>query len=38
MPGAVPPGAGWEMLRLLDAMRTASDFFCDSMDQVHLEH
>lgn len=30
-------GAGWETPRLLDAMRTAPDFFFESMGQVHLE-
>ncbi|GGU65451.1 monooxygenase [Streptomyces albospinus] len=30
-------GAGWEVPRLLRAMRTASDFFFDSMGQVHLD-
>jgi 2-polyprenyl-6-methoxyphenol hydroxylase-like FAD-dependent oxidoreductase len=30
-------GVGWETPRLLDAMRTAPDFFFDSMGQVHLE-
>jgi 2-polyprenyl-6-methoxyphenol hydroxylase-like FAD-dependent oxidoreductase len=31
-------GLGWEVPRLVDAMRTADDFFFDSMGQVHLEH
>ncbi len=31
-------GAGWEAPRLLAAMRTAPDFFFDSMGQVHLDH
>ncbi|MFI9274344.1 FAD-dependent monooxygenase [Kitasatospora sp. NPDC052896] len=31
-------GAGWEVPRLLRAMRTASDFFFDSMGQVRLDH
>lgn len=31
-------GVGWETPRLLRAMRTASDFFFDSMGQVRLEH
>ncbi|MCQ4042652.1 FAD-dependent monooxygenase [Streptantibioticus rubrisoli] len=30
--------AGWEVPRLLRAMRTASDFFFDTMGQVHLDH
>ncbi|MBV9793931.1 MAG: FAD-dependent monooxygenase [Actinobacteria bacterium] len=30
-------GAGWETGRLLTAMRSASDFFFDSMGQVHLD-
>jgi 2-polyprenyl-6-methoxyphenol hydroxylase-like FAD-dependent oxidoreductase len=30
--------AGWETPRLLAAMRTAPDFFFDSMGQVHLDH
>jgi 2-polyprenyl-6-methoxyphenol hydroxylase-like FAD-dependent oxidoreductase len=30
--------AGWETPRLLTAMRSASDFFFDSMGQVHLDH
>ncbi|MET8681258.1 FAD-dependent oxidoreductase [Streptomyces sp. NPDC004647] len=30
--------AGWEVPRLLRAMRTASDFFFDSMGQVRLDH
>ncbi len=29
-------GAGWEVPRLLSAMRDASDFFFDSMGQVHM--
>jgi 2-polyprenyl-6-methoxyphenol hydroxylase-like FAD-dependent oxidoreductase len=31
-------GVGWEAPRLLAAMRTAPDFFFDSMGQVHLDH
>ncbi|MEU9121138.1 FAD-dependent monooxygenase [Streptomyces sp. NPDC048506] len=31
-------GAGWEVPRLLRAMRTAPDFFFDSMGQVRLDH
>jgi 2-polyprenyl-6-methoxyphenol hydroxylase-like FAD-dependent oxidoreductase len=31
-------GAGWEAPRLLAAMRTAPDFFFDSIGQVHLDH
>ncbi|HYY20073.1 MAG TPA: FAD-dependent oxidoreductase, partial [Streptosporangiaceae bacterium] len=31
-------GVGWEAPRLLAAMRTASDFFFDSMGQVHMDH
>jgi 2-polyprenyl-6-methoxyphenol hydroxylase-like FAD-dependent oxidoreductase len=31
-------GAGWETSRLLAAMRTAPDFFFDSMGQVRLDH
>ena len=31
-------GVGWEAPRLLTAMRDASDFFFDSMGQVHLDH
>ncbi|MFE2145861.1 FAD-dependent monooxygenase [Streptomyces sp. NPDC059456] len=31
-------GAGWETPRLLRAMRTAPDFFFDSMGQVRLDH
>jgi 2-polyprenyl-6-methoxyphenol hydroxylase-like FAD-dependent oxidoreductase len=31
-------GVGWETLRLLRAMRTAPDFFFDSMGQVRLDH
>jgi 2-polyprenyl-6-methoxyphenol hydroxylase-like FAD-dependent oxidoreductase len=31
-------GVGWETPRLLAAMRTAPDFFFDSMGQVHLDH
>ncbi|MFF4160198.1 FAD-dependent monooxygenase [Streptomyces sp. NPDC001678] len=31
-------GAGWEVPRLLKAMRSAPDFFLDSMGQVRLEH
>ncbi|SDS68675.1 FAD-dependent oxidoreductase [Microlunatus soli] len=31
-------GVGWEVPRLLDAMRSADDFFFDSMDQIHLDH
>ncbi|GAA0381220.1 FAD-dependent monooxygenase [Streptomyces blastmyceticus] len=30
--------AGWEVPRLLRAMRTAPDFFFDSMGQVRLDH
>jgi 2-polyprenyl-6-methoxyphenol hydroxylase-like FAD-dependent oxidoreductase len=30
-------GAGWEVPKLLRAMRTASDFHFDSMGQVHLD-
>ncbi|MEU3355057.1 FAD-dependent monooxygenase [Streptomyces sp. NPDC037389] len=30
-------GAGWEVPRLLKAMRTAPDFFLDSMGQVRLD-
>lgn len=30
-------GAGWEVPRLLDAMRTATDFYFDSVGQVHLD-
>ncbi|HEX4215319.1 MAG TPA: FAD-dependent monooxygenase [Candidatus Dormibacteraeota bacterium] len=30
-------GVGWEVPRLLEAMRTAPDFFFDSTGQVHLE-
>jgi len=30
-------GAGWEVPRLLDAMREATDFYFDSVGQVHLE-
>ena len=30
-------GAGWEVPRLLDAMRSATDFYFDSVGQVHLE-
>ncbi|WP_322760482.1 FAD-dependent monooxygenase [Frankia sp. Cr2] len=30
--------AGWEVPRLLRAMRTASDFFFDSVGQVRLDH
>ena len=30
-------GLGWEVPRLLKAMRTAPDFFFDSMGQVHLD-
>ena len=30
-------GAGWEVHRLLDAMRQASDFYFDSVGQVHLD-
>ena len=30
-------GAGWETPRLLAAMRSASDFFFDSIGQVHLD-
>ncbi|HEY2762863.1 MAG TPA: FAD-dependent monooxygenase [Pseudonocardiaceae bacterium] len=30
-------GAGWEAPRLIDAMRTAPDFFFDSVGQVHLD-
>jgi 2-polyprenyl-6-methoxyphenol hydroxylase-like FAD-dependent oxidoreductase len=31
-------GVGWEAPGLLAAMRTAPDFFFDSMGQVHLDH
>ncbi|CAL9291381.1 FAD-dependent monooxygenase [Streptomyces sp. SudanB182_2057] len=31
-------GVGWETPRLLRAMRTAPDFFFDSMGQVRLDH
>ncbi|MEU1289941.1 FAD-dependent monooxygenase [Kitasatospora sp. NPDC005856] len=31
-------GAGWEVDRLLAAMRTAEDFAFDSFGQIHLEH
>jgi 2-polyprenyl-6-methoxyphenol hydroxylase-like FAD-dependent oxidoreductase len=31
-------GVGWEAPRLLTAMRSASDFFFDSLGQVHLDH
>jgi 2-polyprenyl-6-methoxyphenol hydroxylase-like FAD-dependent oxidoreductase len=31
-------GAGWEVPRLLEAMRTAPDFFFDSVGQVRLDH
>ena len=30
-------GAGWEVPRLLDAMRTSTDFSFDSVGQVHLD-
>lgn len=30
-------GVGWHVPRLLRAMRTSSDFFLDSMGQVHLD-
>lgn len=30
-------GAGWEVRRLLDAMRRATDFYFDSVGQVHLD-
>jgi len=30
-------GAGWEVPRLLDAMRSATDFYFDSVGQVHLD-
>jgi 2-polyprenyl-6-methoxyphenol hydroxylase-like FAD-dependent oxidoreductase len=30
-------GAGWEVDHLLDAMRQASDFYFDSVGQVHLD-
>ncbi|HZC27816.1 MAG TPA: FAD-dependent monooxygenase, partial [Actinopolymorphaceae bacterium] len=30
-------GAGWKVDRLLASMRTATDFFFDSMGQVHLD-
>jgi len=30
-------GAGWEVPRLLDAMRCASDLYLDSVGQVHLD-
>ncbi len=30
-------GAGWEVPRLLDAMRRASDFYFDVVGQVHLD-
>lgn len=30
-------GAGWEVPRLLDAMRKATDFYFDSVGQVHLD-
>ena len=30
-------GAGWEVPRLLDAMRRATDFYFDSVGQVHLD-
>ncbi|HEX5597955.1 MAG TPA: FAD-dependent monooxygenase [Micromonosporaceae bacterium] len=31
-------GAGWEIPRLLQAMRETSDFYFDSISQVHLDH
>jgi 2-polyprenyl-6-methoxyphenol hydroxylase-like FAD-dependent oxidoreductase len=31
-------GVGWHAPRLVAAMRTAEDFFFDSMGQVHLDH
>ena len=30
-------GAGWDVPRLLDAMRKATDFYFDSVGQVHLD-
>jgi len=30
-------GAGWEVPRLLDAMQSATDFYFDSVGQVHLQ-
>jgi 2-polyprenyl-6-methoxyphenol hydroxylase-like FAD-dependent oxidoreductase len=30
-------GAGWEVPRLLDAMRASADFYFDSVGQVHLD-
>ncbi|PWW64212.1 FAD-dependent monooxygenase [Actinokineospora spheciospongiae] len=30
-------GGGWETPALVEAMRTAPDFYCDTMSQVHLD-